>query len=215
MPERIVFMDCSLSSMICAHKLLDSQEDLEIHLVTEAFEVGMYGESPGLITTSSWPMLRPHWISDSGFDHPTNASHTAIKSSWLRKAVAISLSGRGAKFHTGTRRTSISTNDSSIQLSYPGSRSRVLIEFDHIVHSEKESGTSWNGAIVTRPPDWPCSMGLRPDGSFEIWWKGNDSPNSPLQVMEWIGIDPDLELSRQSSLSESKLANIDLASKTT
>ena len=99
-------MDCTLSSLITAHKILDRKEDVQIDLISMAFEVGMYGENPGLLSSAPWPFLRPHWISEDGFDQPGDGD-TAVKSSWLRKAVAISLANRGAKIHTGVRRNEV------------------------------------------------------------------------------------------------------------
>ena len=57
-------------------------------------------------------------------------------------------------------------------------------------------------------PEWATYAGLRPDGTYEIWWLGDETPRSPLQVMQWQGPDPSNELSRQISLSETKLANL-------
>ena len=193
--------------MICAHKLMDIQEDIRIHLISESFEIGMYGEGPGLITPNSWPILRPHWISDIGFDHPGD-NHSAVKSSWLRKAVAIALSGRGARFHTGTKRKTVSSDGKKVHLSYPGGKTNESIEVDHIVDTKESEGSLWNGAVVTKPSEFASHVGLRPDGTFEIWWKGKEAPESPLQLMEWVGEDPSRELLRQSSLSETKLSNL-------
>ena len=46
-------MDCTLSSLITAHKILDTNEDVEIDLITTAFEVGMYGENPRPVASKS------------------------------------------------------------------------------------------------------------------------------------------------------------------
>ncbi len=207
MPERIVFMDCTLSSLITAHKILDTQEDFQIDLISMAFEVGMYGEGPGLLSSDSWPFLRPHWISESGFDKPGDGD-TAVKSSWLRKAVAISLSNRGAKIHTGVRRNEVFPEKGRVLLSYPGNRTEHIIDFDKIVRTEETEGPLWNGAVVSKSPEWATYTGLRPDGTYEIWWIGDETPRSPVQVMQWQGMDPSIELSRQIALSEAKLVNL-------
>lgn len=207
MSERIFFMDCTLSSLITAHKILDRREDVQIDLISMAFEIGMYGEGPGLLSSSPWPFLRPHWISEAGFDKPGDGD-TAIKSSWLRKAVAISLSNRGAKIHTGVRRNEVLSEEGRVLLSYPGERTEHTVDFDKIVSTDETVGPLWNGAVVSKPPEWATYAGLRPDGTYEIWWLGDETPRSPLQVMQWQGPDPSNELSRQISLSETKLANL-------
>ena len=83
MPESIVFMDCSLSSIVCAHMALDESSDVEVHMVTDLFEVGMYGETPGIISESGWPIGDDHWLSNTGFNRP-GEDDTAIRSSWLK-----------------------------------------------------------------------------------------------------------------------------------
>ena len=98
-------MDCSLSSILCAHMALDESSDLEVHMVTDLFEVGMYGETP-IISESGWPIGDDHWLSKTGFDRPSE-DDTAIRSSWLKKSMAISLAHRGARFHTGTHTTEV------------------------------------------------------------------------------------------------------------
>ena len=209
MPERIVFMDCTLSSLITAHKILDTNEDVEIDLITTAFEVGMYGENPGLLPPNPWPFLRPHWLSEAGFDQPGDGD-TAVKSSWLRKAIAISLAKRGARIHTGVRRNKVLPEEGRVLLSYPGERTELSIGYDKIVPTRETEGPLWRGAVVTKPPEWATYAGLRPDGTYEIWWSSEEDPRSPLQLMEWQGPNPSNELSRQMSLSETKLTNLNI-----
>ena len=126
LPDRIVFLDCSLSSMICAHMILDASRDADVHMVTDRFEVGMYGEAPGIISESVWPIARDHWLSKTGFNHP-GAGDTAIRSSWMKKSMAISLADRGAHFHTGTHTTEESTEGKEVTLSYPGGKTTTRI----------------------------------------------------------------------------------------
>ena len=73
-------MDCSLSSIVCAHMALDESNDLEVHMVTDLFEVGMYGETPGIISESGWPIGDDHWLSRTGYNRPGEGD-TAIRSS--------------------------------------------------------------------------------------------------------------------------------------
>lgn len=200
-------MDCSLSSIVCAHMVLDETSDVEVHMVTDLFEVGMFGETPGVISQSGWPIGDDHWLSKTGFDHPGEGD-TAIRSSWLKKSMAISLAHRGAHFHTGTRTTEVDPQRKEVKLSYPGGRTQTRIKFDHVVTTEFESDRVWRGAITTSPPPSESISGRRPDGTYEVWWLGDETPESPLQLMDWIGHDPRTALSDAVTLAASKLSKI-------
>lgn len=193
--------------MLCAHKLMDDSDETTVHMVTDGFEVGMYGETPGILPLTMWPLARPHWLSETGFRHPEEGD-TAIRSSWMKKSMAISLATRGAHFHTGTRTCTNNRDERSLALSYPGSKTSTKISYDHIVEKDARDLPSWNGAIVTELPSWSCVSGKRPDGTFEVWWQGGDHPISPLQVMQWRGLDPTTALESHASLADAKLANI-------
>ena len=179
-----MFTDCSLSSIVCAHMVLDESIDVEVHMVTDHFEVGMYGETPGIISESGWPIGSDHWLSKTGFNHP-GEDDTAIRSSWLKKSMAISLAHRGAHFHTGTRTTEIDSQRKEVRLSYPGGRTQTRIKFEHVVTSKFES-----------------------DSTYEMWWIGDETPESPLQLMDWRGNDPRTALNDAVTLATSKLSKI-------
>ncbi len=208
MPESIVFMDCSLSSIICAHMALDESCDFEVHMVTDMFEVGMYGETPGIIIESGWPIGSDHWLSKTGFN-PPGEDDTAIRSSWMKKSMAISLAHRGAHFHTGTRTTEVDSQRKEVTLSYPGGKTQTKIQFDHIVTTRSESDKIWRGAITAFPPPRESISGRRPDGTYEMWWLGDESPENPLQLMDWVGSDPRTALADAVALATSKLSNIE------
>lgn len=209
MPESIVFMDCSLSSIICAHMALDQTGDIEVHMVTDLFEVGMYGEAPGIISESGWPIGSEHWFSRTGFNRP-GGGDTAIRSSWMKKSMAISLAKRGARFHTGTRTTEVDSGLKEVTMSYPGGKTQIKIQFDHIVTTDPETNRVWRGAITSEPPPSEAISGRRPDGTYEMWWMGNQTPQSPLQLMEWAGEDPRTALVDAVARAASKLANIEM-----
>ena len=202
-----MFTDCSLSSIVCAHMLLDESIDVEVHMVTDHFEVGMYGETPGIISESGWPIGSDHWLSKTGFNHP-GEDDTAIRSSWLKKSMAISLAHRGAHFHTGTRTTEIDSQRKEVRLSYPGGRTQTRIKFDHVVTSKFESDKVWRGAITVSPPPSESISGRRPDGTYEMWWIGDETPESALQLMDWRGNDPRTALNDAVTLATSKLSKI-------
>jgi len=194
--------------MMCAHMILDASIDADVHLVTDRFEIGMYGETPGIIDMAEWPIANPDWLSKTGFVHP-NEGDTAIRSSWLKKSMAISLAGRGAKFHTGTRTTEVDMETKTAILSYPGAKTETKIKFDHIVTPTEEADRVWRGAVTNEPPTWEAITGRRPDRTHEVWWEGVGGPLNPLQVMEWKGQDPRLALREANTLAVTKLGNIE------
>ena len=102
---RIAFLNTDLVSLCMAHRILDDLE-CEVHFFTESAESGMYGEEPGLI--DSWPLLKSSWIS-SIFSQEPNTDSTAVRKSWLKKAVSISLADRNCFFHLRTRITKINS----------------------------------------------------------------------------------------------------------
>lgn len=201
-------MDCTLSSMMCAHMILDQSSDAQIHMVTELFEVGMYGESPGIISESGWPICSDHWLSETGFNHPREED-TAVRSSWMKKSMAISLAHRGANFHTGTRTKEVDSARKEVTLSYPGAKTRTKVQFDHMVTSDQEVDRVWRGAITSSQPPSEAISGRRPDGTYEVWWLGAEAPKNPLQIMKWAGHDPRTALADAVALAKSKLSNIE------
>ena len=44
----------------CAHRLLDLEIDLDIHIFDEKAESGMYGEEPGIF--QKWPLTPGPWL---------------------------------------------------------------------------------------------------------------------------------------------------------
>ena len=193
--------------MICAHMILDASRDADVHMVTDRFEVGMYGEAPGIISESVWPIARDHWLSKTGFNHP-GAGDTAIRSSWMKKSMAISLADRGAHFHTGTHTTEESTEGKEVTLSYPGGKTTTRIAFDYLVVANQLSDRVWRGAVTTKRSSEEFITGRRPDGTYELWWEGRVQPQNPLQLMEWAGEDPREALREAVALAASKLSNL-------
>lgn len=160
------------------------------------------GETPGLLGPEGWPKVRPHWISEEGLDTPTEES-TAVRASWLAKAMAISLSERGASFHTGSRLISVDEEGRSARISVPGEEGSSVIRYDVLVSTDKTPETVvWNGAVTHSAPESAAISGRRPDGTYESWWQGEGEPRNPLQTMTWVGEDPSSAL--DDSIAEAR-----------
>ena len=43
---------------------------------------------------------------------------------------------------------------------------------------------------------------------YEMWWLGDETPENPLQLMDWVGNDPRTALTDAVTLAISKLTNI-------
>ena len=97
-----------------------------------------------------------------------------------------------------------------VTMSYPGGKTQTKIQFDHIVTTDPETDRVWMGAITSEPPPSEAISGRRPDGTYEMWWSGNQTPQSPLQLMEWAGEDPRTALVDAVARAASKLANIEI-----
>ena len=95
---RIAIIGIELSQLVCAHTIFDRYPDAEVHLITEHAEAGLIGELPGLITQPLSNIIPNEWIGDLGSQTPT-LSDTAVRRSWLEKAMATELVERGANIH--------------------------------------------------------------------------------------------------------------------
>ena len=144
---KIAFLDTDLVSLCMAHKILDNLE-CEIHFFTESAELGMYGEEPGLI--DNWPLLNSSWIS-SIFSQEPNSDSTAVRKSWLKKAISISLADRNCFFHLRTRITKI--NSRTIEFVGAGFAGSGNIFFNHILNQEvTKSENLWYGGTTLEIP---------------------------------------------------------------
>ena len=209
---RIAIIGIELSQLVCAHAILDKHSGAEVHLISERAEAGLIGELPGLITQPLSNTIPNEWIGDLGSQTPTS-SDTAVRRSWLEKAMATKLVERGANLHlrTTTQRDQTESGE-SITLSGAGysSGSKLFVE-KVITKSENKSSTFWNGGIHNEELNGSDYEGHRPDGLVEIWWPAEQEPPRSdgkwLQLMEWIGEDPALSLEQDVELGHS-LASI-------
>ena len=184
---RIAFLNTDLVSLCMAHRILDDLE-CEIHFFTESAESGMYGEEPGLI--DSWPLLKSNWIS-SIFSQEPNTDSTAVRKSWLKKAVSISLADRNCFFHLRTRITKI--NSKTIEYVGAGFTGSGHLLFDHILNQKiTKSGKIWYGGTTLEIPKIDnIIVGKRSDSIIEIW-SGDKLPTNInwIQQMQWQGTNP-------------------------
>ncbi|HJO42569.1 MAG TPA: hypothetical protein QF508_04090 [Candidatus Thalassarchaeaceae archaeon] len=187
---RILIHGTELISLICAHSLLDSIKNVEIHLVDSKAEVGLLEEGPGLISANNLPILPNEWIGSLKSQQPRDES-TAIRRSWFEKACATKLASRGVFFHLRSKTNKI--NKSTIKFEGAGLLSGKSLEFDIIINqiTPPSNSINWSGGTHSSSTITSPISGIRPDGLVEEWW-GGVPPNRTdwLQRMEWKGVNP-------------------------
>ena len=185
---RLVFTATTLETLCMAHRILD-KISCEIHFITSTAEIGLFGESPGMI--SIWPLIPTHWGSSLYSQQPTENS-LCIRRSWFEKSVAISLAKRDVIFHLKTRITKI--NAESLEFTGAGFSGSGKISFNEIFHvSDVKDTKLWFGGITTQKYDYDTGtiVGIRSDSTFEIWGR-DELPNhiNWIQKMSWNGSNP-------------------------
>ena len=185
----IAILGDSLRTLCIGHHILDVAPEAEISIITDRAEIGLIGEVPGMV--SSWPPCPLHWISEMSTQTPASSS-TAVRGSWLLKAMGIQLSKRGCTFLLRTRVTSSSSNE--VRFVGGGPMGSGVIHADHILDLRNTSQESkrWYG-FVCRTEDSPESAvsGDRTDGTSEIWAQEKPEPTGNfLQEMTWTGAHP-------------------------
>ena len=193
---RVGILSGYLEGIVTGHKVLDLFPEAELHLITESAEMGLLGEGPGIF--SRWPLVPEHWVSGLGAQTPGDTS-TAVRRSWLEKAMATALASRGCTIHLRTRGTERGENG-SVSFVGAGLAGKGSIEFDKIVEATpvSNSSKSWEGGVCF--PDEPSPTqysGIRTDGSLEVWWCETPPISATwIQRMTWLGEDPTIALHR-------------------
>ena len=208
---RLAIIGIELSQLVCAHTILDKHPGAELHLISDRAEAGLIGELPGLITQPLSNTIPNEWIGDLGSQTPTS-SNTAVRRSWLEKAMATKLVERGVNLHlrTTTQRDQTGSGE-SITLSGAGysSGSKLFVE-KVITKSENKSSTFWKGGVHNEELNGSDHEGHRPDGLVEIWWPAEQEPPRSdgkwLQLMDWAGEDPSRSLEQEVELGRSLAA---------
>ena len=91
----------------CAHRLLDINPNLDVHIFDEKAESGMYGEEPGIF--EKWPLTPSLWFGEMFSQTPTSES-SAVRYSWFVKSLSIALAKRGTTLHLKSRVKKIENN---------------------------------------------------------------------------------------------------------
>ncbi len=185
----IAILGDTLRALCIGHHILDAAPETDVSIITDRAEIGLIGEVPGLI--SSWPPCPTNWISEMTSQTPAPSS-TAVRASWLLKAMGIRLSKRGCTFLLRTRVTT--SSEEEVRFVGAGPLGSGVLHADHILDLRNASpeSTRWHG-FVCRTEDAPQSdvFGDRTDGTTEVWTRKKPEPNSiSLQEMTWAGEHP-------------------------
>ena len=205
--SRLVILGDNLASLSAANHSLDLNPEIEIQMITERAEIGLVGETPGLL--SSWPPCPAHWISDMGSQTPEPNSK-AVRGSWLQKAMGIQLAKRGCIFHLRTR--IITVSDNSIDFVGAGPMGEGSLTFDYLLDfcDDTSSQEQWYGAVC-RSEDAPDTrlQGSRPDGTTEVWGSQEHEQNGKwIQTMIWGGEDPKSFIEDQVEMGKQRAENV-------
>jgi len=200
---RVAIFGINLPQLICGHRILDKYPNSEIYLVSERAEAGLIGESPGLFSKSFSELIPANWISSMGSQSPKPDS-TAVRHSWLERAIATKLVQRGANLQLRTKVSKISSSSKHIlHLSGAGPLSAPELEVNQLItHPIEKKKKKWFGGVHNNELINSNHQGHRPDGLVESWWPEEEpQPNRKLlQSMEWLGEDPSHALESEIEL---------------
>ena len=188
----VAIVGIGLSQLVCAHTIFDLKPTSEIHLISERAEAGLIGELPGLISQPLSNNIPNEWLGDLGSQIPT-PSHTAVRRSWLEKALATKL------------------GQTTITLSGAGYSSGSTLLVEKVINKpENKSPIQWHGGVHNEELTGSEHEGHRPDGLVEIWWPAEQEPprneGKWLQLMDWAGEDPSQSLEQEVELGRSLAA---------
>ncbi len=200
----VAILGVNLPQLICGHRILDKYPNSEIYLISERAEAGLIGESPGLFSKSFSELLPANWISPMGSQTPKKDS-TAIRHSWLERAIATKLVQRGANLQLRTKVSKIiSSSEHILHLSGAGPLSGSELVVNQIIKQPIENiQKKWVGGIHNDKLINSNHQGYRPDGLVESWWPEDEEPQPNrklLQSMEWFGEDPSHALEEEIEL---------------
>jgi hypothetical protein len=188
---KIAIMGSGIEVFCCAHRLLDLDSKLEIHIFDEKAEAGMYGEEPGIF--QKWPITPTSWYGKM-FSQAPNKKSTAVRYSWFVKSLSIALAKRGATHHLKTRVTDIRNNE--VKYIGAGHLGSGVMKVQQIIDlRENKSGKKWHGAISKTTIEGKI-CGIRPDETVENW-SSEEVKGNFIQKMNWYGEDPEKAISNR------------------
>lgn len=200
----MAILGINLPQLICGHRILDKHLNSEIYLISERAEAGLIGESPGLFSKSFSELIPSNWISPMGSQTPKPDS-TAVRHSWLERAIATKLVQRGANLQLRTKVSKTSSSSKHIlHLSGAGPLSGSELVVNQIIkHPGDNIQKKWVGGVHNDELMNSNHQGYRPDGLVESWWLEEEEPQPNrklLQSMEWFGEDPSYALEAEIEL---------------
>ena len=200
----MAILGINLPQLICGHRILDKHLNSEIYLISERAEAGLIGESPGLFSKSFSELIPSNWISPMGSQTPKPDS-TAVRHSWLERAIATKLVQRGANLQLRTKVSKTSSSSKHIlHLSGAGPLSGSELVVNQIIkHPGDNIQKKWVGGVHNDELINSNYQGYRPDGLVESWWLEEEEPQPNrklLQSMEWFGEDPSYALEAEIEL---------------
>jgi len=205
----IAIVGIELSQLVCAHTIFDRKPNAELHLISERAEAGLIGELPGLVSQPLSNNIPSEWLGDLGSQNPST-SNTAVRRSWLEKALATKLVERGANLHLRTTINQNKTKLGETAITFAGaghSSGSTLLSDKVITKPENTSSIHWRGGVHNGELIGSNHEGHRPDGLVEIWWPAEQQPplseGKWLQLMDWTGEDPSLSLEQEVELGRS------------
>jgi hypothetical protein len=202
---KIAFLDSNLKSLCAAHQILDNL-NCQIHFFSINAEIGLFDESPGII--SKWPLLPLSWKTSLYSQEPNN-NFNAVRRSWFEKSIAISLAKRGTIFHLKTR--IIEENNDFVKFIGGGIISSGKIHFDKIFRNKRNpEHNTWYGGITTKGTLKMNNyiIGRRADSTIEVWSKDKlPSHNHWIQQMVWQGKDPKTSIDSEIEIGTQTATN--------
>lgn len=210
---KIAIRGIGLAQLVCGHTILDQKPYTEIHLISEKAEAGLIGELPGLIVEPFSETVPFNWISQLSSQNPTT-SNTAVRRSWLEKAMATKLVERGANIHLRTTTTQTQSKSGELlHLSGAGYSTGSTLVVEKIISApNNENLGRWCGGVHNEELTGSDYEGHRPDGLIEIWWPAHEptplANGKWLQRMEWEGEDPRESLKQEVEIGRSLAATV-------
>lgn len=180
---RILVKGITIRHLAFALEALVSEDDVQIHIITEEPEIGLSQSLQPGSKMDSHPILK---ILVRHFPRDVDMN-TFVRGMWISRALGIESAERGALIHL--RSSLILITDKTFQIVGAGQISNDPIVFDYIYEPEFKESEKWFGASFS----CPCSEEKclsRGDGTCEYWSKKPIQTKTALETSTWLGKDP-------------------------